>query len=67
MDDDAQARFFVECARIAAEWRGDLGFGGQWWAVGKHLRECTCSTEAARELVANIFDGMQPRAEGGET
>ena len=56
LDDDAQAKFFVECARIAAEWPPHFD---QFYEVGRHLRTCDCSTPAARELVRRIVAGME--------
>lgn len=57
LDDDSQAQFFVKVAEHAAE-----TFNGsadtQWWYVGRHLRECECSTEAGREVVRTIAHAM---------
>ena len=67
MDDDAQARVFVAAAleldRIVAEERRtsravNLGADWQWGQVGRHLADCACSHERARDLVQSIFDGM---------
>jgi hypothetical protein len=57
LDDDTQARFFVECAKIASSWEPHID---QFYAVGRHLRTCSCSTEAARELVRRIAAGIVP-------
>jgi hypothetical protein len=59
LNDERQAEFFIECARIASTW-GDPAFS-QWRAVGRHLRDCTCSNDAARELVLDI---ASPLTEG---
>jgi hypothetical protein len=62
MDDDSQAKFFVECARIERSWdrAGSFMYVDQWREVGKHLRECACSTEDAREMVRRLADGITP-------
>ena len=57
LDDDAQAKFFVEVTNIAASWSAAEGQHHQdlqWFFVGRHLRDCECSTEAAREMVCEI-------------
>ena len=59
MDDDAQARFFVECARLATA-TFKTGNYWQWAEVGKHLRDCECSTLEARDMVNAIAEGMKP-------
>jgi hypothetical protein len=58
LDDDAQARFFVEVARVGEKW-GPGKMEYQFWLVGSHLRNCACSTEDARELVRTINAGME--------
>jgi hypothetical protein len=53
MDDDAQAQFFVEVARIIRSWEGvarHLAVA----AIGNHLRTCECATADARELVRDL-------------
>jgi hypothetical protein len=52
LNDDAQARFLVEVAKIASEWPSPQVM--QWFLVGRHLRDCECSTELAREMVCEI-------------
>lgn len=60
LDDEAQAQFFIEAARIAETWREDVkagtsyGPGWQWYSIGRHLKTCSCSTEEAREMVREI-------------
>jgi len=66
MDDDQQAQFFVEAARIMDTW----GIGKrdqQAWYIGRHLATCACSTEEGRELVRMIalhVADTPPSAEG---
>lgn len=50
MDDDQQAQFFVEAARIMDAW-GAGARDRQAWFIGRHLATCACATEEARELV----------------
>lgn len=49
LDDDQQCQFLVAVATIAETWPS--GADGQWYALGGHLRNCKCSTEAARDMV----------------
>jgi hypothetical protein len=58
MDDEAQAQFFVEAARIAETWTG-VGRCMQWFYVGKHLKTCACSTYEARDMVKEIAAAME--------
>lgn len=61
LDDDGQAQVFVHVAKIAEGWTDtNMPRGWQWHAVGRHLRTCECSTEAAREVVTAIAEGMEP-------
>jgi hypothetical protein len=53
MDDDQQAQFFVEVARIMDAW-GSGKRDSQAWHIGNHLATCACSTEEAREFVRMI-------------
>lgn len=57
LDDEAQAQVFIEVAAIAATWTSCTF--PQWLAVGKHLRTCECSTQEARDLVADIAEGAR--------
>ncbi len=61
MDDDAQAQFFIECARIAEGWPASASM--QWYRVGEHLRTCACSTPEARHMVQEIAEATE-EAEG---
>jgi len=63
MDDEQQAQFFIECARIMSKWSGDgrsiyLGPDWQMQQVGNHLRTCGCSTAEARDMVRAIAVGL---------
>lgn len=68
MDDDAQARVFVAAAleldRIVEEYKAkrpdvvNLGADWQWHQVGRHLVDCKCSHERARDLVQSIAGGI---------
>lgn len=58
LTDDDQAQVFIEIARIASTWERSSGM--QWWAVGRHLRDCECSTYEARDLIDEIAGGMKP-------
>jgi hypothetical protein len=62
LDDDQMAQVFVEAAKIEATWSGPgfMGPGWQWYAVGRHLRTCSCSTEDARDMVREIAKAIDP-------
>jgi hypothetical protein len=57
MNDEQQAQFFIDCAKIACEWHHHAS--QQWYLVGRHLRTCACSTPEAREMLEQIVAGMQ--------
>jgi hypothetical protein len=61
LDDDAQAQFFVKVAALMQSWT-EHERNMQAHYIGRHLRDCRCSTEEARELVTEIFRSMQPVA-----
>lgn len=61
MDDDQQAKFFVEVARIMNAWGGAKLYT-QAYYIGRHLRTCACSTDDARELVRLIADATTGEA-----
>lgn len=61
LDDDAQARFFVEVAREMSTWSG-AGRTMQAHYIGAHLRECACSTLEARDFIEEISFGMRDRS-----
>lgn len=57
LDDDSQAKFFVEVAKRMQTWtphERDM----QEFYIGRHLRDCSCSTEDARDFLRNIVDAM---------
>lgn len=57
MNDEDQAQFFIEAARVCRTWAAG-GPGMQWWMVGKHLATYACSTEEARDLIRDVVAGM---------
>lgn len=59
LGDEEQAQVFIEVAAIAEGWEHQNM--DQWYAVGRHLVTCSCSTEAARELVRRLARGVQSR------
>lgn len=62
-DDDTQAKFFVEVAKIMDAW-GPGKLDGQCWYIGGHLRNCSCSTDEAREFIRSIVNGMEKSEHG---
>lgn len=56
LDDEQMCQFFVEVARIAEAWPNRPE--NQWYYLGGHLRNCECSTEAARDMIDSIHGFM---------
>lgn len=58
MDDDSQVQFFVHVAALFATFKS---LGGDWQihAIGKHLAECECSSEGARDWVIALADAVK--------
>lgn len=54
LDDDAQAKFFVEVARIIHTWPDLIARHLQVGAIGNHLRTCSCGSFAARDLIREL-------------
>lgn len=61
LDDEQQAQFFIDVAEAAKAWDGAQS--SQWFFVGRHLRDCECSTYEARDLIESIAGGIQQKAE----
>jgi hypothetical protein len=58
--DDDQARFFVAVCEEAKKWKkGGLGPNHQWFQIGSHLKNCECSSEAARDMIREMYNGLQ--------
>jgi len=58
LNDDEQAKFFVKVAEIGKTF-GGFGPEYQWYQIGSHLRNCECSTEAAREMIRHMHIGLE--------
>ncbi|KKN41455.1 hypothetical protein LCGC14_0723260 [marine sediment metagenome] len=58
LDDDQQAKFFVEVVRIAGDWGTSNAAEHQALAIGRHLKTCSCSTEGARDFIRSIEYGI---------
>lgn len=63
LDDDTQAKFFVEVARRFDSFNGDY----QLYCIGGHLQHCKCSTSSARELIKNLASYIDTSTHGKET
>lgn len=61
MNDDQQAQFFMEVARIMDTW-GAGKRDQQAWYIGRHMATCQCSTEEGRELVRMIANTIEAKA-----
>lgn len=62
LNDDEQAQFFEEVAKIARAW--DRPASLQWYALGRHMASCACSTFAGRAIIDEIHGAMHEPAEG---
>ena len=62
LDDDSQAKFFVEVARLMGTWTPHER-NMQEFHIGRHLRDCSCSTDAARDFLRNVVNAMANRYE----
>lgn len=58
LDDDTQAKFFVEVAKRSLAWPRHAAMH-QWYLIGSHLKNCECATEEAREIIREMHDGLQ--------
>lgn len=65
LDDDEQARFFVEVAKHFTAF-GDFGFDQQAYYIGSHLRNCKCSTDESRQLILLIASAIESGEHGKE-
>lgn len=59
LSDELQADFFIAAAEASKEWRCQGSWSYQFFLVGRHLRDCSCSTERARVLVREIALGLE--------
>ena len=59
LDVAAQAKFFVEVARLMSTWTPHER-NMQEFYIGRHLRDCSCSTEEARDFLRSLVDSMNP-------
>lgn len=68
LDDDSQAQFFVYVAKQMRTWPSNDsgGMESQAQFIGGHLRNCSCSTEDARQFVLNIAYAIEHSAHGAE-
>lgn len=58
VDDDTQAKFFVAVCEEAKNW-GSVYQGQQWYAVGSHIRNCKCSSDLARNMIEELYNGLK--------
>jgi hypothetical protein len=64
LNDEEQAQVFIDAARIAGAWpvgNGQLGPDWQWHKIGRHLRDCECSTIEARDMIASIAQAIEDK------
>ena len=59
LSDEQQADFFVAVAKASQKWECQGHWATQYWLVGRHLRDCACSTDEARELVQELGTGLR--------
>lgn len=58
MTDDGQAQFFVHVAALMAKWPRSDAATFQALTIGRHLRDCECSTDGGREFIRSIIYAM---------
>lgn len=58
LTDDDWCGFFVAVAKETETW-GPAREGAMYWATGRHLRECECSSEGARSMLHDIVHAME--------
>lgn len=58
LDDDKQAKFFVEVVKIMETW-GPGKMEHQAWYIGRHLATCECASEPARTFVDHINSAIR--------
>jgi hypothetical protein len=61
LDDDSQARFFVEVDKIMQGWTPHER-NMQAFYIGRHLRKCECSSEGAKEMLMEIVAAMDAKS-----
>jgi hypothetical protein len=59
LSDEQQADFIIAVAGEAKKWPVN-DWAGQFWYVGRHLRDCHCSNEDAREVVRIMAAALAP-------
>lgn len=64
LSDDDMCAFLVAVAKEANSYPSDPD--NQWYYLGGHLRNCDCSTEAAREMVRRWAYWMDHSNHGAE-
>jgi hypothetical protein len=57
LSDQSQADFFIAVANEGKSF--DRHQGNQWFYVGRHLRDCECSTDEARQMIQTIAGGIE--------
>ncbi len=58
MNDEEQVDFFVEVARLMADWPAHAREMQKHY-IARHLATCDCATDAAREMLCDIVDTMR--------
>jgi hypothetical protein len=58
LDDDTQAQFFVAVAARMAAWTAHER-NIQLLRIGRHLRDCSCSSPEARLMVLELARGIE--------
>jgi hypothetical protein len=59
MNDEEQADFFIKVSEYARAWPEPGAFSIQLFNIGRHLRTCSCATDDARQVVRDIYEGME--------
>lgn len=62
LTDDEWCKFFVAVAKEAETWEPHAEWA-MYWATGRHLAECGCSTDGARAMLHDIVRAMEYQEE----
>lgn len=64
LSDEDQSQFFVQVFEATKNWpKGAWNHTQQWFLVGRHIAECECSSDGAREVLEALWEGYQSKRE----
>jgi hypothetical protein len=66
LTDDEWCKFFVAVSNETALWSPHAE-GTMYWATGRHLATCECSTDDARAMLHDIVKAMEYQADATDS